>query len=96
MLRTKFIVLLLIVMAMAMLFVTLNPQFVPVELAWMRWRARLGTTLVIAFALGLMVGVMLRGVWVTELLSERGRLRRALKAAEAKARSYASGEHETH
>lgn len=90
MLRTKFIVLLLIIMVLAMVFVALNPQSVTLELAWFNFKLRLGLLMVITFAIGLLVGVMIRGAWVADLLSERGRLRRALKAAEAKARSYAA------
>jgi uncharacterized membrane protein YciS (DUF1049 family) len=91
MVRTKFIVLLLLVMALAMVFVTLNPQPVTIELALVHWQPRLGLALVIAFAMGLAIGALSRGAWVTELLQERGRLRRALKAAEAKVRGYAAG-----
>jgi uncharacterized membrane protein YciS (DUF1049 family) len=91
MIRTKFIVMLLLVMALAMVFVTLNPQPVNLELVVLHWQPRLGLALVIAFAVGLAIGALSRGVWVAELLQERGRLRRALKAAEAKVRGYATG-----
>lgn len=91
MMRTKFILLLLLVMILAMVFVALNPQPAFVELAWVRWQTSVGLALVIAFAVGLVAGLAIRVVWVAELLSERGRLRRALKAAEARVRSYAAG-----
>jgi hypothetical protein len=35
----------------------------------------------------LILGIFVKGLWVTELLGERGRLRRALKAAEAQVRA---------
>jgi uncharacterized integral membrane protein len=95
MLRTKFILLLLLIMALAMLFVILNPQTVGVELAFVHWQLTLGLALLIALAAGIVIGMLIRGAWVAELLNERGRLRRALKAAEAKARSDASRELET-
>ncbi len=92
--RKRFLLLLLIVAVAAMLFVALNAGVVTVELAVVSLNAPLGLALVIALAIGLVVGVLMRGAWVAELLSERGRLRRALKAAEAKVRAQA-GEHET-
>lgn len=87
--RTKFILLLLIAVVLAMLFVTLNSQTVTIELALLSLRLPLGLAVVTAIAIGLIAGVLMRGAWVAELLSERGRLRRALKAAEAKARTQA-------
>lgn len=92
--RNRFLLLLLVAVMMAMLFVALNSGVVTVELAVISLSAPLGLILVIALALGLVAGVLMRGAWVAELLSERGRLRRALKAAEAKARAEA-GERET-
>ena len=93
--RKKFLLLLLVVMALAMVFVALNPQTVAIELAVVSWQLPLGLALVIAAAAGLITGVLMRAAWMAELLSERGRLRRALKAAEAKVRAQAAGsEHE--
>lgn len=91
--RKRFITLLLLAMFAALLFAALNPQPVQVELAIVQVRLPLGIALVIASAIGLAVGVFMRGAWVAELLSERGRLRRALKAAEAKARELAAANH---
>lgn len=88
--RKRFIAVLLIAMLAALVFAALNPQSTQVELAITQMHLPLGIALVIACALGLVIGVMIRGKWVAELLSERGRLRRALKAAEAKARELAA------
>lgn len=87
--RNRFLLLLLIALVAAMLFVALNAGVVTVELALFSLNAPLGLVLVIALALGMIAGVLMRAAWVTELLSERGRLRRALKVAEAKARAQA-------
>jgi uncharacterized integral membrane protein len=91
--RKRFISLLIIAMFIALVFAALNPQSVQVELAFMQVRLPMGIALVIACAFGLAIGVMMRGAWVAELLSERGRLRRALKAAEAKALELAAAQH---
>lgn len=87
--RAKFIFLLLAAIILGMVFVALNPQTVPIELAFIHVRSPIGLALVIALVAGLVVGGLMRGAWVAELLNERGRLRRALKAAEARARTQA-------
>jgi uncharacterized integral membrane protein len=89
--RTRFFLLLLIIVALAMLFVALNPQAIAIELAVFNFKLPLGFALIIAAAVGVAAGVMMRGRWVGELLAERGRLRRALKSAEASARAQAVG-----
>lgn len=73
----------------ALLFAGLNNAQVDVEFAFTNVRLGLGLALIIAAVVGFLIGVLVRGAWVAELLSERGRLRRALKSAEAKARSVA-------
>lgn len=88
--RKRFIAVLLLAMLAALLFAALNPQAVDIELAVMQLHAPLGIVLIVVLALGLAAGVLMRGKWVAELLSERGRLRRALKAAEAKTRELAA------
>ena len=88
--RKKFLLLLIIALLTTVLFTALNPQSIQLELAFVQLPVRLGVALMIATALGLTLGVLVRGLWVAELLRERGRLRRALKAAEAKARSLAA------
>jgi uncharacterized membrane protein YciS (DUF1049 family) len=89
--RTRFFLLLLIVVVLAMLFAALNPQAVDIELALFNLKLSLGMALIIAVAAGVVIGVLMRGRWVAELLAERGRLRRALKLAEANARAHAAG-----
>jgi uncharacterized integral membrane protein len=92
--RIGFILLVLIAALTALLFSALNAEHVQIELAFGRSSAPLGVLLVSVFVLGLLVGVLLRGSWVVKLLSERGKLRRALRVAEARARaSVASREH---
>ncbi len=85
--RTRFISLLLLVSVLAMLLVALNPQPMLLELGVLQLQLRQGLVLVIVLAMGLLIGVMLRIAWITELLTERGRLRRALKISEAKVRA---------
>jgi len=77
--RKRFFTLLLLAMFVALVFAALNPQSVQVELAFMQMHLPLGIALVIASAIGLVVGVLMRGAWIEELLSDRVRLRRALK-----------------
>jgi uncharacterized membrane protein YciS (DUF1049 family) len=89
--RTRFFLLLLIIVVLAMVFAALNPQAVDIELALFNLRLSLGMALIIAVAVGVVIGVLMRGRWVAELLAERGRLRRALKLAEAHARAQAVG-----
>ncbi len=89
MVRKKFLTVLVLVMLTALVFTALNPQSVELELAFVQLHLRLGVALIIALALGLLLGIFIKGLWVTELLSERGRLRRALKAAEAQVRTLA-------
>jgi uncharacterized integral membrane protein len=73
----------------ALLISAMNADPVAVELAFIRVVSPLGLTLVVAFVIGLLAGLMWRVYWVAELLSERGRLRRALRLAEARARAAA-------
>lgn len=73
----------------ALLFAGLNYEQVTIEFAFARVSTSVGLALVVTLAIGLLIGILVRGAWVAELLSERGRLRRALKAAETKARNAA-------
>lgn len=73
----------------ALLFAGLNYESITLEFAFARVQTSAGLALVVALVLGLFIGIVVRGAWVAELLSERGRLRRALRAAEAKARNAA-------
>lgn len=86
----KFLMILIVVMLAALGFSSLNPQVVRVELAFVQVDVRLGVVLVIVLALGLLLGMFIKGLWITQLLAERGRLRRALKSAEAQVRALAN------
>ena len=77
---------------LGVLLSALNPLSVDVELAFLRIAAPLGLTLVVAFVIGLLAGLFWRVYWVAELLDERGRLRRALRAAETRARALAAAD----
>jgi uncharacterized integral membrane protein len=74
----------------ALLISAMNPSQVDIELAFLRITAPLGVALVIALVVGLLAGLFWRGYWVAELLNERGRLRRALRLAETRARTAAA------
>lgn len=72
---------------LALLFGALNHERVPLELAFIKLAPPLGLALIVAFAAGLLLGVVWRLSWVADLLAERGRLRRALRLAETQARA---------
>ncbi|HEY6642907.1 hypothetical protein [Povalibacter sp.] len=74
---------------LALLVSAMNPSRVEIELAFGRLVSPLGLALVVAFTVGMVFGLASRVYWVAELLNERGRLRRALRLAEANARSSA-------
>jgi uncharacterized integral membrane protein len=76
---------------LALLVAAMNTMRVEVELAFARLATPLGLALVVAFVAGLLAGMFWRVYWVAELLSERGRLRHALRLAETRARAVASG-----
>jgi uncharacterized integral membrane protein len=77
--------------ALAALLVTaMNHDSVEVELAFVRIASPLGLALVFSFVAGLLAGLFWRVYWVAELLNERGRLRRALRIAETRARTLAA------
>jgi uncharacterized integral membrane protein len=73
----------------ALLISAMNAGRVEIELAFVRITTPLGLALVVAFVAGLLAGLVWRVYWVAELLNERGRLRRALRLAEARARAAA-------
>jgi uncharacterized integral membrane protein len=64
----------------------LNATRIDVELAFVRISTPLGAALIAAFTLGLLAGLLWQGRWVAQLLTERGRLRRELRLAEARTR----------
>ena len=88
--RLLFIFTLVLAACLALVVSAMNPQRIDIELALLRFEAPLGLVLVCVFALGLVAGLAWRGYWLLQLLNERGRLRRALRLAESKARSSAA------
>jgi uncharacterized membrane protein YciS (DUF1049 family) len=82
--RVALIVALLLLFAVAILFTALNQQRFEVDVAFARFVVSSGLALVIAFAAGLVAGALWRSAWIARLLSERGRLRHALRLAEAR------------
>lgn len=84
--RIGLAILLALLALLALLFGALNHERVSLELAFMRLTPPLGLALIVAFITGLLLGVVWRLTWVADLLSERGRLRRALRVAESQAR----------
>jgi uncharacterized integral membrane protein len=82
--RVAFGIVLAFLVVLAMLFTALNPQRFDVDVAFARFSVTAGLALLIAFAAGLLLGALARSRWVAELLAERGRLRRALRLAEAR------------
>jgi uncharacterized integral membrane protein len=84
--RLFFIVILVLAALLAVLLTAMNAGRVEIELAFVRLSSPLGVSLVVAFTVGLLLGLVWQLRWIAQLLSERGRLRRALRIAEAKAR----------
>ena len=82
--RVALIVALLLLFAVAILFTALNQQRFEVDVAFAKFVVSSGLALVIAFAAGLVAGALWRSTWIARLLSERGRLRHALRLAEAR------------
>jgi uncharacterized integral membrane protein len=90
--RFLLILLLLAAALIALSVSAMNGARVDIELAFVRFASPLGVALIVSFAVGLLAGLAWQLKWVAQLLTERGRLRRALRLAEAKAR----GEGTTH
>ena len=82
--RVAFGIALALLVVFAMLFVALNRQLFEVDIAFLKFEVSSGLALIIAFSGGLLAGALVRSRWVAELLAERGRLRRALRLAEAR------------
>jgi uncharacterized integral membrane protein len=80
-------ILLIVAALLAILVTAMNAGRVEVELAFARITSPLGIALIVAFVVGLLAGLVWQLRWVAQLLNERGRLRRALRIAESKARS---------
>ena len=88
--RTLFLLSIALAAFLALLVTAMNGGRVEVELAFVRVGAPLGLALVIAFTVGMLAGLAWRGYWVGELLTERGRLRRAIRLLESQARAAAA------
>ncbi len=82
--RVAFIVALLLLFAAAVLFTALNQQSFQIDIGVTRFDVSSGLALVITFAAGLLGGALWRSSWIARLLAERGRLRNALRLAEAR------------
>jgi uncharacterized integral membrane protein len=82
--RAATIAALLLLIAAAILFTALNQQTFEVDVAFARFGVSSGLALLIAFAAGLLAGALWRSSWIARLLAERGRLRNALRLAEAR------------
>jgi uncharacterized integral membrane protein len=85
--RFLFILSLVIAAAAAVFVSAMNAGRVDIELAFAHFDSPLGLALVITFTLGMLIGLFWRVSWIARLLNERGRLRRALRLAEDRARS---------
>jgi uncharacterized integral membrane protein len=84
--RFLFILSLVIAAGIALVVSAMNAGRVDIELAFARFDSPLGIVLVVTFTLGMLIGLFWRVSWIASLLSERGRLRRALRVAEDRAR----------
>ncbi|MGB5103244.1 MAG: LapA family protein [Steroidobacteraceae bacterium] len=74
----------LLLVVVAVIFTALNQQHFDVDLAFAEFEVSSGLALTIAFAAGVLGGAVWRSTWVARLLAERGRLRNALRRAEAR------------
>ncbi|HEX2494889.1 MAG TPA: LapA family protein [Steroidobacter sp.] len=90
--RYLFLVSITLAALLALAVSAMNLARVEIELAFVRLTSPLGLALVCAFVFGLLAGLFWRVAWVAELLSERGRLRRALRVAESQARAASGGD----
>jgi uncharacterized integral membrane protein len=82
--RAAFISALVLLVVAAVLFVALNQQRFDVDLGVVRFGVSSGLALLIAFAAGLLAGALWSSSSIARLLAERGRLRNALRLAEAR------------
>lgn len=91
MLRTiaYFVLLLLVLLAIAV-FAALNPGTVELDVAFARVTLPKALALTAAFALGSAFGVLCAGVVLLRIATERRRLRKALRVAEAEVRALRS------
>ena len=74
----------LLLVTLAVIFTALNRQHFDVDIAFAEFEVSSGLALTIAFAAGVLGGALWRSTWIARLLAERGRLRNALRRAEAR------------
>ncbi len=84
--RLLFAFCLILATLIAIVVSAMNATSVAIELAFARITSPLGVALVVTFVIGLLAGLSWRLRWTGQLLRERGRLRRALRIAEDRAR----------
>jgi len=75
---------LVLLVAAGVLFTTLNQQRFEIDIGIARFGVSSGLALLIAFSAGILAGAVWRSAWIARLLAERGRLRNALRLAEAR------------
>ncbi len=85
--RKIFLLSLVLLAFLALLLSAMNRTPIELELAFVRLTVPLGLALVVALVVGSFAGIMVRSYWIAQLLNERGRLRRALRLAQAGGRS---------
>jgi uncharacterized integral membrane protein len=82
--RAAIVSAIVLLVVLAVLFTALNRQRFDVDLLMARFTVSSGLALIIAFSAGLLAGALWRSQWIARLLAERGRLRNALRLAEAR------------
>jgi len=82
--RFAFVAAIVLLLVVALLFTALNRQVFNVDIGFAEFEVSSGLALLIAFSGGLLGGALWRSVWIAQLLSERGRLRHALRLAETR------------
>ncbi len=82
--RISLVIAVLLLVAAAVIFTALNQQRFAIDIGVARFGVSSGLALLITFAAGLVAGAALSSAAIARLLTERGRLRNALRLAEAR------------
>ncbi len=82
--RIALLIAIVLLVVLAVIFTALNQQRFAVDFAMVRFDVSSGLALLIAFSAGSLGGALWRSNWIARLLAERGRLREALRLAEAR------------
>jgi putative membrane protein len=82
--RISLVIAVLLLVAAAVIFAALNQQQFEIDIGLARFGVSSGLALLITFAAGLVAGAALSSAAIARLLTERGRLRNALRLAEAR------------